>query len=191
MTVALGLGLTACTADSGPRPTASSHTETASPTEEATPSASSERSADLSTPPARPAAMASPSADGAAAAASYFISLYPYAYATGDLTEWQAIADPSCEFCGMVADEVIALHDRGHSVVGPLTVVSSSGIELEAQRWYSAEVVVDIGESTELDGDGHVVGTDGAGVYRTTYSLTWADGWRVDAVGLEPAATGT
>lgn len=180
----VGLGLTGCTGEPEPSTTTTTTTSaTPSPTPSPTPA--------VATAPERPAAMATASADGAAAAASYFISLYPYVYATGDLAEWDALADPSCEFCTMVSDEVEDLHSRGHSVVSPLVVVSSSGIELEAQRWYSAEVVVEIAESSEFDRQGQIVKTDGAGAYRTTYSLTWAGGWRVDAVGLEPEAAGS
>ncbi|MBD7917026.1 hypothetical protein H9657_01855 [Cellulomonas sp. Sa3CUA2] len=184
--VVIGVLVAGCTTDAGPAdPTTAEPKATTTPTGSPTPTPSP--TPDVTVPPDRPEAMATPSADGAAAAASYFISLYPYAYATGDLTEWRSIADPSCEFCSKVSEEIDELHGRGHSVIGPLHVASSSGIELEAGRWYSAEVIVEIAESSELDRDGQVLSTDGAGVYRTTYSLTWDDGWRVDAVGLEPA----
>ncbi|MCC2314160.1 DUF6318 family protein [Cellulomonas xiejunii] len=184
--VAIALATSGCATDADPTDDATSQppvTATPTPTLSPTPSPT----VDVTVPPVRPEAMATPSADGAAAAASYFISLYPYVYSTGDLSEWRSIADPSCEFCGKVAEEVDDLHTRGHSVISPLHVVSSSGIELEAARWYSAEAIIEIAESSEIDRNGQVLSTDGAGRYRTTYSLTWDDGWRVDAVGLEPA----
>ncbi|MBO0919783.1 hypothetical protein J1G42_02950 [Cellulomonas sp. zg-ZUI222] len=150
------------------------------------PSPTTEPSQDATTPPDRPAAMATPDADGAAAAAAYFIALYPYVYATGDLTEWRALADPACEFCNSVAGEVEVLHSRGHRVDTPLTVVSSKGLELDPDRWFSAEVAVVLAESREVDANGTTVSTDAGGSYRTTFALTWADGWRIDAVGLQP-----
>jgi len=186
----LAVVLGGCTGSAQPAPTtppAAATSVAPSPTPTPTPTPS----VDVAVPPVRPEAMATPGADGAAAAASYFISLYPYVYATGDLTEWRLLSDPACEFCAMVDGEVEDLHGRGHRVVGPFAVLSTSGRELEASRWYSAEAVVDIGESSEFDRQGHLVKTDGAGTYRTTYSLTWNEGWRVDAVGLEPVSSGS
>ncbi len=50
---------------------------------------------------------------GALAAATYFMELYNYVIATGDLTEWDAVSDPGCEYCASVHDDVAALVDAG------------------------------------------------------------------------------
>lgn len=63
--------------------------------------------------PEKPAAMSENTPEGAVAAAEYFISLYPYVYATGDLTEWDAMSEDSCVFCQSVHDKVTELHQGG------------------------------------------------------------------------------
>ncbi len=49
--------------------------------------------------PAKPASWTTGSDDAAVDAAAYFMDLYNYVRATGDLTEWDALSDPGCEFC--------------------------------------------------------------------------------------------
>lgn len=49
--------------------------------------------------PERPAAMDQHDADGAAAAAEYFIELYDYVMRTGDTSEWEAMSHGTCGFC--------------------------------------------------------------------------------------------
>lgn len=63
--------------------------------------------------PEKPAKMSENSPEGAVAAAEYFVSLYPYVYATGDLTEWDAMSEDGCVFCGSVHDNVTELHESG------------------------------------------------------------------------------
>jgi len=45
-------------------------------------------------------------AAGAEAVAAYFLNLYPYVYATNDLTEWKALSHAECVFCKSVIDNV-------------------------------------------------------------------------------------
>ena len=72
------------------------------------------REAALSMPePQRPEGMDEFTPQGAAATAEYFLSLYPYVYATGDLGAWQAMSDPDCNFCNTVAEKVTARHAAG------------------------------------------------------------------------------
>ncbi|NDR54720.1 DUF6318 family protein [Actinomyces sp. 565] len=51
--------------------------------------------------------------DGAAQAATYFLNLYPYVYATGDLDAWKKMSDDNCEFCNNVITNATELHDAG------------------------------------------------------------------------------
>ena len=61
------------------------------------------RDAALATPePQRPAQADQHDLTGAIAAAQYFITLYPYVYATGDLTAFRAMSDATCKFCDSV-----------------------------------------------------------------------------------------
>ena len=72
------------------------------------------REAASSTPkPERPAGMDELSPEGLRLAGEYFISLYPYVYATGDLSDWQAMSTPDCGFCNNVITNVTDLHDAG------------------------------------------------------------------------------
>ncbi|MFF3065974.1 DUF6318 family protein [Oerskovia sp. NPDC057915] len=69
--------------------------------------------------PERPADMDRTDEVGAAAAATYFLELYPYVMATGDLTEWDAISYVDlCEFCVKVASDVEAYRSAGSSYTG-------------------------------------------------------------------------
>ncbi|MBU4335786.1 MAG: hypothetical protein KJ548_04360, partial [Actinobacteria bacterium] len=66
--------------------------------------------------PTLPAPMASPARPdewrgtgeiGAQAAAVWFVrDLYSYVVETNDLTDWQALSEPDCEFCQSVVDDV-------------------------------------------------------------------------------------
>ena len=72
------------------------------------------REAALSTPkPERPAGMDELSPEGLRLAGEYFLALYPYVYATGDLSDWQAMSDPECGFCNNVITNVTETHIAG------------------------------------------------------------------------------
>jgi hypothetical protein len=45
-------------------------------------------------------------AEGAAAAAEYFIELYPYVMATGDTEEFEAMSHRACGFCDEALEDV-------------------------------------------------------------------------------------
>lgn len=49
--------------------------------------------------PERPAAMEKHDAEGAAAAAEYFIGMYDYVMRTGDTSTWEEMSHDSCGFC--------------------------------------------------------------------------------------------
>lgn len=135
--------------------------------------------------------MATPSADGAAAAASYFISLYPYIYVTGDFAEWDALAAPTCDFCSESRADVEQMLGAGQRTTGaPLTIVSAEGIQLSAGEWYSARLRVEQAEASVLDASGAVVSNNPAGAFDFDFAMTWADGWRIDSVGIVPVEQG-
>ena len=72
------------------------------------------REAALSTPtPERPAGMDEFTVEGAAAAGEYFLLLFPYVYATGELSDWQAMSTPDCGFCNNVINDVTDMHSSG------------------------------------------------------------------------------
>ena len=68
----------------------------------------------MATPePSRPVGMDEQSPSGAAATAIHFLSLYPYAYTTGDLTTWKEMSEDDCIFCNSVITNVTDLHANG------------------------------------------------------------------------------
>ena len=72
------------------------------------------RDAALAAPePQRPARADQHDLTGAIAAAQYFITLYPYVYATGDLTAFRAMSDATCKFCSTVTTKVTDMHTAG------------------------------------------------------------------------------
>ncbi|MCC2319528.1 DUF6318 family protein [Cellulomonas xiejunii] len=183
--VAIALATSGCATDADPTDDATSQppvTATATPTLSPTPSPT----VDVTVPPVRPEAMATPSADGAAAAASYFISLYPYINATGDLAEWNALSSPECSFCSGITANVTDLHSRGHRNVGGAEILAASGTEVDAGRWYSARLHVRIDASVDLDAEGRVLEDHPLEDREIDIVMTWSDGWTIDEVG--PAA---
>jgi len=72
------------------------------------------RDAALAAPePQRPAQADQHDLTGAIAAAQYFITLYPYVYATGDLTAFRAMSDATCKFCDSVITNATSMHTAG------------------------------------------------------------------------------
>lgn len=117
--VAVGFALSACTG-STPDPGVSE-----SPTGESTPVASASASPTPSglAKPERPEAMKRDDAKGAAAAAEYFIELYPYVMATGDTEEFEAMSHRACGFCDELASQASAIQEADETFVGGETTV--------------------------------------------------------------------
>jgi hypothetical protein len=68
--------------------------------------------------PVRPDTTKAEGLDGAMATARYFLSLYPYVYQSGDLSEWNAMSHPDCQFCANVSTNVADLHASGGRTEG-------------------------------------------------------------------------
>jgi hypothetical protein len=117
--VAVGFALSACTG-STPDPDVSG-----SPTGGSTPVASASASPTPSKPakPERPDAMKRDDAEGAAAAAEYFIELYPYVMATGDTEEFEEMSHRACGFCEELSSQASAIQDADEVFVGGETSV--------------------------------------------------------------------
>jgi hypothetical protein len=62
--------------------------------------------------PERPAAMEQHDAEGAAAAAEYFIALYPYIMKTGDTAEFKAMSHEACGYCTATLENEQWLRDN-------------------------------------------------------------------------------
>ena len=164
-------------------------TPTVSPSASSTPTPAPSPTPDAPTPPEQPARLATPSADSAAAVAGYFITLYPYARATGDLAAWRTLTGEECTFCASVIDEVTTLTSQGiASRGGAITVESAAGTEVIAGESYSAKLVFSEAPTEKWQGS-ELVSTGSGGRYDALVALRWTGGaWQVRAVDLTPSS---
>jgi len=121
------------------------------------------------------------SVEGAIAAATYFISLYPYVYNTGDLAEWEALSHPECVFCASVSTEVKEMVSSGHRLEGAgVTISASSGAEVDPGKWFSAELIAAQAEYVEIDSSGNRLEEAPGSNLRVTFAIVReADAWRI------------
>ncbi|ROS30744.1 DUF6318 family protein [Cellulomonas sp. PhB150] len=189
----VGGGLVACTPDEAPpvtRPTSSAPVETPTPTPTPSPSPSVSAVVDVTVAPERPDALDAdePSKEGAVASGKYFLSLFPYVSASGDLSAWNAMSDPKCKFCASVRDGVKSANDAGeHDVGGALAFDDEVGREVVAGATY--EVALDVAQeaSQTVDSTGKAVESfPGPKFFRATLVIEWSDrGWMVRGVQVD------
>ncbi|TQL02062.1 hypothetical protein FBY24_1131 [Cellulomonas sp. SLBN-39] len=173
--------LTACSPSTTTPPAATTAAASQAPTETATSTA--EPSDATTVAPERPEAMATPSADGAAAAASYFLQLYPYLHATGDLAEWKEMSADDCQFCNNVINDVEQIFAEGNRGSGSeVSVIASKGVEISAQDSYSATIELTQGTSYIVQENGDREPSGEFGEYSMYFALWWRDGWVVREV---------
>lgn len=173
--------------ESSTAPPVESPTPTPSPTPTETPVV------DVTVKPERPAALDEPpSVDGAVAVAEYFLLLFPYVNATGDLREWSSLTHPECIFCASVVAGVEAkIAAQHHDEGGATTITSGSAAEVDPGSFYSAKVELVQASSATLDSTGSVVESfPGPSTYLVDMALVWENStWRVrEATPVEVAA---
>lgn len=176
------LGLVSCTtASDDPTP---SPTRPITETPSATPTPSPSRSA----PPDRPEAMARDDLAGAMAAAEYFLELYPYAYNTGDLTEWRAMSHPECIFCASVIENVEKLHSEGgFQTGGEIEWFRTAATSSEHSGQFSVDAVASQAPTHEVVGDTTSLVSEG-GAATLYFDLVRDSTWKIRGVDVE--ATG-
>jgi hypothetical protein len=139
-------------------------------------------------PPPRTAAIDRNDADGAVAAATYFISLYSYAYATGNLSEWIAMSDPACVFCSGLTEDVRKATVAGTKFQGgDLSILSSGSSVGEKPNLFLVDLVVSQAPFKEFDRSGKIL-SEGAGVGATDVRAVLVhgpNGWLVRAAKTE------
>lgn len=155
LVVAVGLVVSGCTG-STPDPDVSS-SSTSGPTPVASPSASPTPS--VPAKPERPAAMERDDAEGAAAAAEYFIELYPYVMATGDTEEFEAMSHRACGFCEQALTDANRIQNRGQIFRGGATKVRllDQYLRDDLTGIYPLDLEVTQQASRTLEADGAVV----------------------------------
>lgn len=149
---------------------------TAAPEVEKTPSVVSEAPSPTSTPtptptgpvkPERPADMDRTDEVGAAAAATYFLELYPYVMATGDLEEWERISLVDlCEFCVKVSADVA-------SQQAARTTYSGGDVEVDVTKTYPLDTLLGaFPVDVVLSQDASVIADEGGNVVDSSESAS-------------------
>ncbi|MDC7122297.1 DUF6318 family protein [Cellulomonas fimi] len=163
---------------------------TSSPTGSSAATSSPTAPPGLDAPPDRDPAMDTPSADGAAAAAEYFVGVYDYAYATGDTGELDRLSSDACGFCRSAISDINQSHAAGETEEGGGTVIEyADGVEISPSEWYTATLRVKQHASTRRSATGEVVVQDPESKSDLYFALSWTDGWQVDAVDvMEPGS---
>lgn len=129
-----------------------------------------------------------PSLDAAVAVAEYFTLLYPYVYATGDLSEWTALSHPECNFCASVNANVSDIFSKGqHSEGGKTKVLARDAVEISPGASYTATIDFTEDASSTVDASGVVVEDfPGQTTNRSTLVVLWADdAWLIRGVDVE------
>lgn len=179
--VAGGLALLMSGCTGGPDPAPSSPAAVATPTVAPTPTPSAPPRPTL---PEQPAAMAEPTAEGAEAAARYFLELDRYAFMSGDAQPIRSMSAESCVYC----NELIASVEQ--SVAGgvltdrdPDEVVRVSVVETLPAEWFNVDLRLRQGEIRVLGNDGSVIATQPPSQeVDLRLALSWDSGrWSVDA----------
>ncbi|MGV8967187.1 MAG: DUF6318 family protein [Cellulomonas sp.] len=181
--LAVALTLGGCTETAAPAPSSPGTPGTVRP---AAPTTTPSAGPAPVAPPERPAAMDSNDADGAIAAATYFISLYPYVYATGDLAEWKAMSDPACIFCASVSNHVDEMVAKGNRLTGGMVKLLAPATYTPHEHSLSEiHLVASQERSTEVSHAGAPVSTSPASEADVVVLLTF-DGalWSIRGVDL-------
>lgn len=118
---------------STPRPAASTAIASSTPSPEQSPtptvsvSPTSGPDQDVTRAPEPPGALTGPgSKENAAAVATYFMKLFPYAVATGDLAAWNKLSGNTCNYCSTVREIVEDIYaDGNHGIRGALDITGS------------------------------------------------------------------
>ena len=182
VSVAAVLALAGCTGTTSPAPSPPGTPGIVVPSGPTT--TPSPRTAPIA-PPEQPAAMDRHDADGAIAAATYFISLYPYVYATGDLAAWKAMSDPACGYCSGVSLAVESMHTTGsHIRGGEITVTATRSFPPNASTGvYPVDLELAEGPSIEVNAVGGELNEMAGGNTLAQLDVAWAaTGWSIHAV---------
>jgi hypothetical protein len=174
--------LAACTAKAEPQPLPEPTATPTSPavSEEATASERPEVEK-----PMPPDAMRRDDVAGAEAAAQYFLQLYPYVYATGDVAEWKAMSHPDCVFCDGVASRATEIHDSGGRQIGGSLVINRVDSRPPTDESAYFAIWVDASESPveRTNGSGETTESFDGGLVEFDFALMRSgDSWLVRGV---------
>jgi len=128
-------------------------------------------------------------AEGAAAAAEYFIELYPYVMATGDTEEFEAMSHRACGFCEQTLKDVDRIQNRGQTFQGGATeaMLLDQYLRDDLTGIYPLDFEVTQEASKTLDADGSVASSAKAQVSEHRVEVgRKSDRWLVVAIAPRP-----
>lgn len=128
--------------------------------------------------------MGEPTTDGAIAAATYFLQLTDYAFASGDTAPLLSVSADDCKHCAFVADQVDAMADGKYtSEAAPLLVSYSTSTEIRPDEWFSVRLRVNQEFTRVSDASGAVVDESGDLNADFIFAIGWlGDRWRIEQV---------
>lgn len=137
--------------------------------------------------PVRPDAMDQDDAEGAQAAVEYFLALYPYTFATGDLEVWQEMSHPECRFCASVVDRVEDLHrGGGYGSGGQVTVEEFRTLPPDDEfQHYRVGIRGTEEPSASHSASGEILDSSAGGDVFYTLGVVYDESWLVRGMALE------
>ena len=171
MAVLSGCALAACTGDPTDPPTTAPVTS-AAPSPSATPTPTP--TPDAAVPPERPD-MSRVDTATAEAVARYFLELYPYVYATGDLTEWRALSHPECIFCASVITNVEEMVAAGEHWEGGLPTFVDASTTAVSDDFFNVAVTLAEAAAHRVSTEGDVVEESPGGESLITLAVVLTD----------------
>ena len=101
---------------------------------------------------------------------------------TGDLTEWDAMSFPTCEFCTTTHDFVVTTLGSGGSFSGGVTMAEVITVHplAELEGGYPIDLQVTQGTTLRLDAAGNQVSSFAGSVSTARFHTVYADeAWRI------------
>ena len=127
--------------------------------------------------------------DGAEAAGVYFLELFYYALATGDLQIWEEMSGETCGFCATTHENITEVYEAGgYFETSPPDIENvSSHISTDERGEYFVEVRYAPLGTTEYDESASIVTESGSAALRTHVLLSYPDddGWVIEVFQAE------
>ena len=121
-------------------------------------------------------------AEGAEAAAVYFVKLYPWVYQSGDLDTWNAMSGSNCSFCATVAASVADSVKSGEVNRGGNITIVSSRVAEPSSDYYTVEVHARATPTTTRDSAGSTTTSEGQDSILTIAVSGKAPNWTIEGV---------
>lgn len=135
--------------------------------------------------PKRPAGTRGSNAEAAILTAEYFLDLYDYSMQTGSTDELEKLSSKTCTFCHDVKNDIEALQDKGHSLLGGKVARSEGRINPKDIDSHTIDVFVDVSQASAafIDESGAEVSSFEKHEYLSKVRVELVDeGWLVSEV---------